>query len=101
MSNAFNSLTDVTTECAGLNEENQTVDKEDETEESVNEVRFNPPVFKQRYAAALEVAKKHNALSIVDFGCAECKMLVMYKNILTLTNLVGVDIDRELLELHG
>ena len=75
------------------------VDKDDE--ESVNNIRFSPPVFRQRYSAALDVAKKSKVKSVADFGCAECKMLIMYKNILNLERLVGVDIDQELLRLHG
>ena len=80
--------------------ENTACDEASETEEESYEVKFDPPVSKQRYRAVLDVAKSHNVKSVVDFGCAECKMLIMYKNILTLEQLVGVDIDKDLLISH-
>ena len=68
------------------------------TIEKKNEIKFDPPVFRQRYSAALSIAKKHKVQSVVDIGCAECKMIIMYKNMLNLSQIVGIDIDVELLE---
>ena len=66
--------------------------------EKGNEIKFEPPVFRQRYAAVLAIAKKNKIQSVVDLGCAECKMLIMYKNILNLAQIIGVDIDLDLIE---
>lgn len=62
---------------------------------------FYPPVYRRRYAAVFELAKKHQAKKILDFGCAEAKLvkfLISQETLPHMEELVGVDINRELLE---
>ncbi|KAJ7339400.1 Small RNA 2'-O-methyltransferase [Desmophyllum pertusum] len=72
-----------------------------ENEEAFKGPRFNPPVYRRRYAAVCELVKKHQAKKVLDFGCAEAKLvkvLIRQDTLTHLEELVGVDIDRELLE---
>lgn len=72
-----------------------------EDEEAFQGPKFYPPVYRRRYAAVCELAKKHHSKKVLDFGCAEAKLVKVLINQESLTQLeevVGVDIDRELLE---
>lgn len=63
--------------------------------------KFDPPVYRQRYAAVCELVKKQQAKKVLDFGCAEAKLvkaLICQDNLIHLEELVGVDIDQQLLE---
>lgn len=72
-----------------------------EAEEAFQGPKFDPPVYRRRYAAVCELVKKHQAKKVLDFGCAEAKLVKVLTSQEQLTHLeevVGVDIDRELLE---
>lgn len=72
-----------------------------ENEEQFKGPRFYPPVYRRRYAAVCELVKKHQAKRVLDFGCAEAKLvksLISQETLTHLEELVGVDIDRKLLE---
>ena len=71
-----------------------------ETEE---EISFNPPLYRQRYALGVEYVKKWSPTKLVDFGCAECKFMWTLRNLSGgyLQEIIGVDIDRSVLERHN
>ncbi|XP_078382520.1 small RNA 2'-O-methyltransferase-like [Oculina patagonica] len=72
-----------------------------ENEEEFKGPRFYPPVYRRRYAAVCELVKKHKAKKVLDFGCAEAKLiksLISQETLTHLEELVGVDINKELLE---
>ncbi|XP_001636362.3 small RNA 2'-O-methyltransferase [Nematostella vectensis] len=74
-------------------------DHEDSTSREQLGPKFDPPVYRQRYHRVIEVVKEHKAKRVLDFGCAEAKMLRSLINSTTnIEELVGVDIDRDLLE---
>lgn len=62
---------------------------------------FSPPLYKQRYSAVLEVARKLKPRKVVDLGCAECKLLKLLKKEDYIEELIGVDIDSVPLEMHS
>ncbi|CAH3024563.1 unnamed protein product [Porites evermanni] len=72
-----------------------------ENEQAFRGPKFSPPVYRRRYAAVCELAKEHQARKVLDFGCAEAKLVKALINQESLTHLeevVGIDINRDLLE---
>lgn len=72
-----------------------------EDEDAFKGPRFYPPVYRRRYAAVCELVKKHQAKKVLDFGCAEAKLLkvlISQETLSQLEEVVGVDINRALLE---
>lgn len=72
-----------------------------ENEGSFKGPKFDPPVYRQRYAAVCELVKERQAKKVLDFGCAEAKLvktLISQDNLIHLEEVVGVDIDQQLLE---
>lgn len=72
-----------------------------ENEEQFKGPRFYPPVYRRRYAAVCELVKKHQAKRVLDFGCAEAKLvksLISQETLTHLEEVVGVDLDGKLLE---
>ena len=64
---------------------------------------FSPPLYRQRYNCLIKLIQIHKITKLVDFGCAELKFLKAITNsnepcLQRLTNLVGVDLDQDLLE---
>ena len=67
--------------------------------EEVSESKFEPPLFKQRYEAVAQVINEIQAKSVLDMGCSEGKFLTYVKEkCASVEKIVGVDIDRSLLE---
>jgi hypothetical protein len=57
-------------------------------------VRFDPPLYIQRYDYVINLLKNLKCATYLDIGCSECKLLCLIKNSNTNLNLiVGVDID--------
>ena len=70
--------------------------------EEVSESKFEPPLFKQRYEAVAQVINEIQAKSVLDMGCSEGKFLTYVKEkCATVEKIVGVDIDRSLLESNN
>lgn len=67
------------------------------------EIRFDPPVYLQRYNHIAAVINSHPAIQanckkLVDFGCAEMKFFYTVKHFLpTIEHLIEVDIEEPLL----
>lgn len=62
---------------------------------------FFPPVYRQRYEAVIEYVSRVKAQTVLDMGCAECKLLMLLvrsSRCSCITQLAGVDIQRKLLE---
>ncbi|XP_008200824.1 uncharacterized protein Hen1 isoform X2 [Tribolium castaneum] len=66
-----------------------------------NDIKFDPPVYKQRYERAVDILLdekwKNQVNKVVDFGCAEFGFFVFLKNRLSLSELLLIDIDDLLL----
>ena len=71
--------------------------------ENDDEISFNPPLYKQRYALGVEFVKKWSPSKLVDFGCAECKFMWSLRNLTGgyLQEIMGVDIDKGVLERNN
>ncbi|XP_055379747.1 small RNA 2'-O-methyltransferase [Condylostylus longicornis] len=71
--------------------------------DSQNQLKFEPPVYEQRYATALRVLSfwEGSFKKIIDFGCAELKFIHMLKQIPEIEHIIGVDIDKTILELNS
>ena len=78
-----------------LNLSSHELDKED--------IRFIPPLYKQRYALGIEYLKKMCPGKVVDFGCAECKFMwaIRNQNYEFVREIIGVDIDKIVLESNS
>ncbi|XP_065199830.1 small RNA 2'-O-methyltransferase-like [Planococcus citri] len=78
--------------------ENTSLEK-DESELSSN-LSFNPPVYIQRYNAISDVLdeewSRERVKKVIDFGCAEFKLFKHIKEILHITHICGVDLDKQL-----
>lgn len=64
-------------------------------------LRFDPPVYKQRYEAVLKTLldnrwRKH-IRKVVDFGCAEFGLFYLLRTLYGLKEVLEVDIDESLL----
>ncbi|XP_076799435.1 small RNA 2'-O-methyltransferase-like isoform X1 [Clavelina lepadiformis] len=62
-------------------------------------ITFSPPVYIQRYSKVLEMLGKETPRKVVDFGCAECKLLQLIAREEYVEELCGVDINSTLLEM--
>ena len=57
-------------------------------------VRFDPPLYIQRYDYVINLLKNLKCATYMDVGCSECKLLCLIKNSsMNLNLIVGVDID--------
>lgn len=67
-------------------------------------IKFDPPVYEQRYAMALRVLEHElfdgHIKTVVDFGASEMALVPMIKQIEHIEKVVAVDIDRKVLETH-
>ncbi|KAK3594724.1 hypothetical protein CHS0354_001549 [Potamilus streckersoni] len=70
-----------------------------ENEGQLGGPKFQPPLFIQRYYLVAEVMKNHNVESVIDFGCAECRLAPFLKQVPTIQQVALVDIDRISLEM--
>lgn len=63
------------------------------------QLKFDPPLYKQRYDHLCNLLTKLSCKTYMDVGCAECKLIRCIKNSNHQLNLiVGLDIDQLLLE---
>ncbi|XP_068910965.1 uncharacterized protein [Tenebrio molitor] len=66
-----------------------------------NDIKFDPPVYKQRYERATDVLThekwKDQINKLVDFGCAEFGFFVFLKNTIQTKEITFVDVDEQLL----
>ncbi|KAG4078848.1 hypothetical protein HA402_007398 [Bradysia odoriphaga] len=64
-------------------------------------LRFDPPVYEQRYSAVLRCLQlqrwSNHFKKIVEFGCAEMRLLVFLKTLPKVEHILQVDIDENLL----
>ena len=70
-------------------------------EKEDNSPLFSPPLYRQRYYFVRDILLQHEAKSVVDFGCAEPKLLSFLKFTHQFESLVGVDLLRLELEQGG
>ena len=65
---------------------------------------FDPPLYKQRYEVVFDKLKDERwiqAMSrVVDLGCAELKFLKILRSLPRVREIVGVDIDKDLLDFY-
>ncbi|XP_058059999.1 uncharacterized protein LOC131210697 [Anopheles bellator] len=66
-----------------------------------NQIRFDPPVYEQRYCTILRLLElrfwKNSFKKIVEFGCAEMKFFRLLRSLSAVEKLLEVDIDGRLL----
>ncbi|EDW31320.1 GL11079 [Drosophila persimilis] len=62
-------------------------------------ISFVPPVYEQRYCAAIQILMgwQDQIKKVVEFGCAEIRFFPLLRRIETIENIVLVDIDEALL----
>lgn len=70
-----------------------------------NQLKFDPPVYEQRYAITIRFLEHEfwqgKIKKIVDFGCAEMKLLQLLKRVEGVEHILEVDIDKKLLEQYA
>ncbi|XP_073438968.1 small RNA 2'-O-methyltransferase isoform X1 [Dendrobates tinctorius] len=64
-------------------------------------VRFIPPLYEQRYEFVKAYVEAHKPKKVADLGCSECTLLHKLKFRDCIEELVGVDIDEEILRRKG
>ncbi|XP_019640794.1 PREDICTED: small RNA 2'-O-methyltransferase-like [Branchiostoma belcheri] len=69
-----------------------------EDEEEFGGPVFSPPLYRQRYQTVADLVKKYRPRRLVDFGCAEGKLIRFLKPEESLEQLIGIDIEGEILE---
>ncbi|XP_063911487.1 uncharacterized protein LOC135128547 isoform X4 [Zophobas morio] len=66
-----------------------------------NDIKFDPPVYKQRYQRAVELLLhekwKDQLVKVVDFGCGEFGLFVFLKNVVPAREIVFIDVDEFLI----
>ena len=73
-------------------------DKEKEDDRKGNESQqeealFDPPLYKQRYSAVVDVINKHSAKFVIDMGCSEGQFICKVKDMCpTVEKVIGVDV---------
>lgn len=67
-------------------------------------LRFDPPVFKQRYEAVLKILLddrwREHIRKVVDFGCAEFGLFYLIRTLYGLREILEVDIDEDMLRTY-
>lgn len=71
---------------------------ENDCGDAESDIKFTPPLFRQRYAKVFEILMTEDTTSVADFGCSECQALRILRNLASVELLCGVDIDRTVLE---
>ena len=70
--------------------------------EARREALFTPALSQQRYTLVVEELAKRAVTRVADLGCSSCRLLAHLRGLLPSASLlVGVDIDREVLEEEG
>ncbi|XP_017069405.1 small RNA 2'-O-methyltransferase [Drosophila eugracilis] len=67
-------------------------------------ITFDPPVYEQRYCAAIQILEDsrwaNQIKKVVEFGCAEMRLFHLMRRIENIENILLVDIDEPLLRRH-
>lgn len=66
-----------------------------------DDIKFYPPLYRQRYQLAIEYVRNYASRKVVDMGCAQCKFIWELRNrqdLPYLREIIGVDSDIHLLE---
>lgn len=70
-----------------------------------DELRFDPPVYRQRYSAVQEVLLdprwREKIVKVLEYGCAEMKFFTFLKHSINIQEIIFVDIDEELLRSNS
>nr|XP_015099543.1 small RNA 2'-O-methyltransferase isoform X2 [Vicugna pacos] len=64
-------------------------------------IKFNPPLYRQRYEFVKNLVAQHEPKKVADLGCGDVFLLRMLKYQKCLEELVGVDINEEKFKWHG
>ncbi|XP_069825092.1 small RNA 2'-O-methyltransferase [Dendropsophus ebraccatus] len=64
-------------------------------------IRFEPPLYEQRYEFVKSYIDTHKPKKVADLGCSECSLLHKLKFWSCIEELVGVDIDEDILKRKG
>ncbi|KAG8556139.1 hypothetical protein GDO81_017931 [Engystomops pustulosus] len=64
-------------------------------------IRFRPPLYEQRYEFVKSYINTYRPKKVADLGCSECSLLHRLKFLDFIEELVGVDIDEDVLKLKG
>lgn len=62
------------------------------------EALFSPALYLQRYQAVVEYLATSSVMSVLDTGCNNCRFLKLLQNLPDVRLVVGMDIDKGLLE---
>ncbi|KAL7737291.1 hypothetical protein ACLKA6_012912 [Drosophila palustris] len=61
---------------------------------SVTGITFDPPVYEQRYCAAVQILEDsrwiHEIKKVTEFGCAEMRLFQLIRRIETIENILQV-----------
>ncbi|XP_074655410.1 small RNA 2'-O-methyltransferase-like isoform X2 [Tubulanus polymorphus] len=74
------------------------VDDKNDSSHDEDSKLFNPPLYIQRYNVVLDILLEKHCKKVVDFGCAECKFIQQMKFRGNFEQIIGVDVQKELLE---
>uniref|UniRef100_A0A1I8PVA2 Small RNA 2'-O-methyltransferase n=1 Tax=Stomoxys calcitrans TaxID=35570 RepID=A0A1I8PVA2_STOCA len=68
------------------------------------QIKFDPPAYEQRYTTAVRIIEdecwKQSLKKVVDFGCAEVRLLQLIRRIPFVEHILEVDIDEQLLKTY-
>lgn len=80
----------------------EVVDMTQTSDDIENDIKFDPPAFRQRYAEVFDILIaeewRKSLKKMVDFGCSEFGFFIFVKKVLNLQELLLVDIDEELMK---
>nr|XP_054756494.1 small RNA 2'-O-methyltransferase-like [Lytechinus pictus] len=74
---------------------------EDESLAEQSDVRFIPPLYEQRYQEITRISRECKPKKVVDVGCGELKVIRLLKFHRYIHELIGLDVDGELLRRHS
>ncbi|XP_047641105.1 small RNA 2'-O-methyltransferase [Phacochoerus africanus] len=64
-------------------------------------IKFNPPLYKQRYQFVKNLVEQHQPQKVADLGCGDVSLLSILKYLKCVKELVGVDINEGRLKWNG
>ncbi|XP_067583200.1 small RNA 2'-O-methyltransferase isoform X3 [Tursiops truncatus] len=64
-------------------------------------IKFNPPLYKQRYQFVKKLVEQHQPKKVADLGCGDVCLLMILKYQKCIEELVGVDINEGRLKWNG
>ncbi|CAM9307108.1 unnamed protein product [Rangifer tarandus platyrhynchus] len=80
---------------------NSVVDGNVEEVPSKKVIKFNPPLYKQRYQFVKNLVEQHQPKKVADLGCGDVCLLAILKYQKCIEELVGVDINEGRLKWSG